>query len=100
MFNTSSSFEFFMKMGDLYPRCGCGHMHFEGRRYVYRSESKEPFNPKDEMTGFVCNNCGYKQKEEHRSIVDNVHVSPGMVTATVTRGKTKTKKKAKKEAKK
>ena len=89
-----------MKMRDLCPRCGWGHMHFEGRPDVYGSESKEPFNPKDEMTGLVCNNCRYKQKEQHRSLVDNVHVSPGMVTATVTRGKTKTKKKANKKANK
>ena len=51
------------------------------------------------MMGLVCNNCGYKQKEEHRTLDDeNVPVSD-RVSATVTRGKTKTKKKTKKTQK-
>jgi hypothetical protein len=90
-----------MKEGDLCPRCGWGHLHFEGRRDVHRSQSNEPFNPLDEMTGLVCNNCGYKQKEEHRTLDnENVPVSPGMMSATPTKGKTKTKKKTKKKKKK
>ena len=103
MFNTSSSSESFMKMGDLCPRCGWGHMHFEGRRDVHRSQPTEAINPLDEMTGLVCNNCGYKQKEEHRTLdIENVPVSPGMTTASVGKGKTKAKtmKRAKKKTKK
>ena len=49
-------------------------MHFEGRRDVHRSQSNEPFNPLDEMTGLVCNHCGYKQKEEHRTLHENLDV--------------------------
>jgi hypothetical protein len=67
-------------------------MHFQGKRDVYRSESKKPFRPLDEKTGLVCDNCGNKQKDEHRSVSDDVPVSAGMVTAKVTKGKTKTKK--------
>lgn len=81
-----------MKMGDLCPRCGWGHMHFEGRRDVHRSQSKKPFRPTDEMTGLVCDNCGHKQKAEHRSLDENVPISSGRVTANVRKGKTKTKK--------
>ena len=74
-------------------------MHFEGRRDVYRSQSKEPFNPKDEMTGLVCNNCGYTLKAEHRTLDnENVPVSPGIATANV--GKSKTQKKTKKKTEK
>jgi len=84
MFNTSSSFERFMIEGELCPNCKKGHMNFEGKRDVYSSESKEPFSPKDEMTGFVCDNCGHTQKAEHRSISDNVPVSDE-VNVTVTK---------------
>jgi hypothetical protein len=74
-----------MKMGDLCPECKWGHMHFEGRRDVHRSETEEPFNPLDEMTGLVCNQCGYKQKEEHRTLDnENVPVSDN-VTASLRR---------------
>src|SRR5580765_2117313 len=81
-----------MKQGGLCPKCKKGHMHFQGKRDVYRSESKKPFRPLDEKTGLVCDNCGNKQKDEHRSVSDDVPVSAGMVTAKVTKGKTKTKK--------
>ena len=67
-------------------------MWFQGKRDVSLSESKKPFRPLDEKTGLVCDNCGNKQKDEHRSVSDDVPVSAGMVTAKVTKGKTKTKK--------
>lgn len=76
-------------------------MHFEGRRDVHRSQSNGPFNPLDEMTGFVCNHCGYKQKEEHRTLGnEKVPVGEVGLTGNVIKGKTKTKKKAKKKSKK
>jgi DNA-directed RNA polymerase subunit M/transcription elongation factor TFIIS len=81
-----------MKQGELCPKCKKGHMHFQGKRDVYRIESKKPFRPLDEKTGLVCDNCGYEQEAEHRSISDDVRVSPVMVTAKVTKGKTKTRK--------
>jgi hypothetical protein len=62
-------------------------MHFQGKRDVYRIESKKPFRPLDEKTGLVCDNCGYEQEAEHRSISDDVRVSPVMVTAKVQRAK-------------
>lgn len=52
------------------------------------------------MTGLECDNCGYRHTAYVKGFIENVPVSPGMVSTTVTKGKTKAKKKAKKNTKK
>jgi hypothetical protein len=84
MFNTNYSFQSVMSEGEFCPQCKKGQMYFQGRREVYGSQSNEPFSPTDEMTGLVCDNCGYKIKAEHRSIPEDVPVSD-KASRTVTR---------------
>ena len=101
MFNTSSSFESFMREGELCPRCKKGHMYFEGKRGS-EGEPKDPFRETGNVTEYVCDaeDCGHRQKAEQRKLYEDVPVSDKLET-TVTRGKTKkkTNKKTKKTKK-
>lgn len=88
-----------MKEGGLCPKCKKGHMRFQGKR---GTDSNVAMITSGLMTGLECDNCGYRHTAYVKGFVEKMPVSPGVVSATVTKGKTKkkTKKKAKKKTKK
>lgn len=77
-----------MKEGGICPRCGWGHMYFRGKRGTDSNVAKTTSGL---MTGLECDNCGYRHAAYVKGFVENVAVSPGLVSATVTKGKTKKK---------
>jgi hypothetical protein len=97
MFNTSSSFDIFMIEGKLCPKCKKGHLYFQGKRALDVEAKGDTLDA--DMTGYVCDNCGFIQKAVGRRLYEDVPVGGGRVTANVTKGKTKAKKKTKKKTK-
>jgi hypothetical protein len=90
MFNTSSSLDNLMtEWGELCPKCKKGHLYPEGKRGI-DWDPKNKFRETARAIDLLCDICGHKQKA--RKQTEYVPISPGVVTANVTKGKTKTKK--------